>query len=100
VPDPAPFDHSRAAAFEERLVGALNSGALCLMTSLGHRVGLFDAMADLPAAGSEAIAAHSGLNESYVREWLGAMVAGEVVDYEPRDGTYNACDNEGECVRK
>jgi winged helix-turn-helix protein len=88
VPDPAPFDQSRAAAFEERLVGALNSGALCLMTSVGHRVGLFDAMADLPAAGSEAIAAHSGLNERYVREWLGAMVAGGVVDYDPRDGTY------------
>jgi hypothetical protein len=44
VPDPAPFDHSRAAAFEERFVGVLNAGALCLMTSLGHRVGLFDAM--------------------------------------------------------
>jgi hypothetical protein len=29
VPDPAPFDHSRAAAFEERLVGVLNVGALC-----------------------------------------------------------------------
>ena len=41
MPDPTPFDHSRAAAFEERLVGVLNSGALCLMTSLGHRVGLF-----------------------------------------------------------
>jgi 2-polyprenyl-3-methyl-5-hydroxy-6-metoxy-1,4-benzoquinol methylase len=88
VPDPAPFDHSRAAAFEERLVGVLNSGALCLMTSVGHRVGLFDSMADLPAAGSEAIAARSGLNERYVREWLGAMVAGGVVDYDPRDGTY------------
>ena len=73
--DPAPFDHSRAAAFEERLVGALNCGALCLMTSLGHRTGLFDVMADMPAAGSEAIAARCGLNERYVREWLGAMVA-------------------------
>ena len=51
VPDPVPFDHSRAAAFEKRLIGALNDGALCLMTSLGHRVGLFDAMADMPAAG-------------------------------------------------
>ena len=88
VPDPAPFDHSRAAAFEERLVGVLNAGALCLMTSLGHRVGLFDAMADMPAAGSEAIAARCGLNERYVREWLGAMVASGVVDYDPRDGTY------------
>jgi hypothetical protein len=88
VPDPTPFDHSRAAAFEERLVGVLNSGALCLMTSLGHRVGLFDAMADMPAAGSEAIAVRSGLNERYVREWLGAMVASGVVDYDPQDGTY------------
>jgi hypothetical protein len=88
VPNPAPFDHSRAAAFEERLVGALNSGAVCLMTSVGHRVGLFDAMADLPAASREAIAVRSGLNERYVREWLGAMVAGGVVDYDPRDGTY------------
>ena len=86
MPDPAPFDHSRAAAFEERLVGALNCGALCLMTSLGHRTGLFDVMADMPAAGSEAIAARCGLNERYVREWLGAMVSSGVVDYDPRDG--------------
>jgi hypothetical protein len=74
VPDPAPFDHSRAAAFEERLVGVLNAGVLCLMTSLGHWVGLFDAMADMPAARSEAIAARSGLNERYVREWLGKII--------------------------
>ena len=55
MPDPAPFDHSRAAAFEERLVGVLNAGALCLMTSLGHRVELFDAMADMPAASLDAL---------------------------------------------
>ena len=88
MPDPVPFDHSRAAAFEKRLVGALNYGALCLMTCLGHRTGLFDGMAEMPAAGSEAIAARCGLNERYVREWLGAMVASGVVDYDPRDGTY------------
>ena len=88
MPDPVPFDHSRAAAFEKRLVGALNYGALCLMTCLGHRTGLFDGMAEMPAAGSEAIAARCGLNERYVREWLGAVVASGVVDYEPRDGTY------------
>jgi len=55
---------------------------------LGHRTGLFDGMAEMPAAGSEAIAARCGLNERYVREWLGAMVASGVVDYDPRDGTY------------
>jgi hypothetical protein len=72
---PLHFDHARAAAFEERLVGALNCGAICLMTSLGHRTGLFDVMADMPSAGSEAIAARRGLNERYVREWLGAIVS-------------------------
>jgi len=45
---PVPFDHSQAAAFKKGLVGALNEGALCIMTSLDHRVGLFDGM---PAAG-------------------------------------------------
>jgi hypothetical protein len=39
-------------------------GALCPLSSLGHRVGLFDAMADMPAAGSEAIAARSGLKRA------------------------------------
>ncbi|MGH9175818.1 MAG: hypothetical protein ACRD1H_15750, partial [Vicinamibacterales bacterium] len=27
-------------------MSALNDGALCLMASIGHRVGLFDAMRD------------------------------------------------------
>jgi hypothetical protein len=34
------FDDGKAAAFADRLVGALNDGALCLMTSVGHRTGL------------------------------------------------------------
>ena len=91
MPDPAPFDHSRAAAFEERLVGVLNAGALCLMTSLGHRVGLFDAMADMPAASSEAIAARSGLNERYVREWLGAHLTLDVGIHLWADCPPNGC---------
>ena len=41
----AALDEAKLGAFEERLVGALNAGALCLMTSVGHRTGLFDGMA-------------------------------------------------------
>jgi hypothetical protein len=43
------FDSQRAVAFEEKVVDMLNFGSLALMTSLGHRTGLFDAMADLSA---------------------------------------------------
>jgi 2-polyprenyl-3-methyl-5-hydroxy-6-metoxy-1,4-benzoquinol methylase len=80
------FDAARAQSFADRLVRALNDGALCLMTALGHRAGLFDTLASMPAATSAEIAARAGLNERYVREWLGAMVASGVVEVVPRNG--------------
>lgn len=72
-------DDTRAPVFMEGLLLALNDGALCLMTSIGHRVGLFDAMRDQPPSTSAQIADRAGLNERYVREWLGAMVTSGVV---------------------
>lgn len=74
------FDSAKAEAFAGRFLTALNNGALCLMTSVGHRTGLFDAMRGLPASTSTEIAAKAGLNERYVREWLGAMVTSRVVE--------------------
>jgi ubiquinone/menaquinone biosynthesis C-methylase UbiE len=74
------FDSGKASAFAERLLGTLNHGALCLMISVGHRTGLFDAMREMAPATSGEIASKTGLNERYVREWLGAMVTGRVVD--------------------
>ena len=77
------LDQAKAEAFAGKVLTALNNGALCLMVSIGHRTGLFDTMNRLPPARSQEIAARAGLNERYVREWLGAMVTGGVVDFEP-----------------
>jgi ubiquinone/menaquinone biosynthesis C-methylase UbiE len=74
------FDSVKAGAFAGRLLGTLNQGALCLMISVGHRAGLFDVMGEMKPATSSEIATKAGLNERYVREWLGAMVTGRVVD--------------------
>src|SRR5688572_10481997 len=82
------FDQAKSDAFAERMMGVLDSAGIALMTSIGHQVGLFDAMADLPPATSDRIAEAAGLHERYVREWLGAMVTGRVVDYEPAGRTY------------
>jgi hypothetical protein len=46
------FDSKKAEAFAGRLLAALNNGGLCLMTSIGHRTGLFDAMRDQPPSGA------------------------------------------------
>lgn len=88
ITEPAGTDKAAAEAFAERMLGVLNAGALCLMTSLGHRTRLFDTLAALPPSTSEAIARSAGLNERYVREWLGAMVTGGIVEYDPAQRTY------------
>ena len=82
------LDQAKAEAFAERMVGVLNEGAIALMTSIGHRTGLFDVMAGLPPSTSEQIASAANLNERYVREWLAAMVVGRIVEHNSEDGTY------------
>jgi SAM-dependent methyltransferase len=83
------LDQTKAEAFAERMLDILNSGAIALMTSIGHRTGLFDTLAELPPSTSQHIADTAGLNERYVREWLGTMVTGRFVDYNPADKTYH-----------
>jgi SAM-dependent methyltransferase len=83
-----PVDEDRVAAFEDRLVGILNDSALSLMISLGHRTGLFDAIARLGPVGIDELAERAGLRPRYVAEWLGAMTVGRIVDHDPATATY------------
>lgn len=92
------FSEDKAGAFEERFVDVLNAGATCLMASIGHRTGLFDAMADGLPGGSVEIAQRAGLNERYVREWLGAMVASDIVECDPTDGTFRLPPEHAACL--
>lgn len=85
----AGFDSTRHAAFGERVVAMLNEASLTFMLSIGHRTGLLDTLNRMgrPATTHE-IALEAGLNERYVREWLGALVTGRVIDYAPNTRTY------------
>jgi ubiquinone/menaquinone biosynthesis C-methylase UbiE len=71
-----------------RFMDLLNHCGLALMISLGHRTGLFDTMATLDWSTSTQIAQAAGLSERYVREWLGAMTTGHIVDHDPESRTY------------
>jgi ubiquinone/menaquinone biosynthesis C-methylase UbiE len=83
------IDEQKAEAFAGRMIGALNEGAIAVMTSIGHRTGLFDAMSGLPPSTSEEIADAADLDERYVREWLGAMVVGGIVELDPEEDAYH-----------
>ncbi len=82
------YSQSKADAFANAMLGHLNGAALALMASIGHRTGLFDTMAKMEPASSAEIAAAAKLNERYVREWLGAMVTGGVVEYDAETHKY------------
>jgi ubiquinone/menaquinone biosynthesis C-methylase UbiE len=82
------MDQQKAEAFASRLLTVLNDGALCLMASIGHRTGLFDAMRDWSPQTSNEIASRAGLNERYVREWLGAMVTSGIVTVDSQSLRY------------
>lgn len=94
------MDNDKAAAFGAKLTDVLNHASLALMLSIGHRTRLFDVLATLPASSSSAIATAARLNERYVREWLGAMVAGGVVEYDAAARTYRLPPEHAACLTR
>lgn len=83
------YDEARADAFASKLLEVLNGGALTVMISVGHRTGLFDALAGLPSPATSAeVAEAAELDERYVREWLAAMTVGGIVEHDPTEATY------------
>jgi 2-polyprenyl-3-methyl-5-hydroxy-6-metoxy-1,4-benzoquinol methylase len=82
------IDPQKAEAFAGQMIGLLNNSMLAVLTSVGHRTELFDKMATMAPATSDEIAKQAGLNERYVREWLGAMVTGRMIDYDAANRTY------------
>jgi winged helix-turn-helix protein len=75
------FDEAKAEAFGGRIMSILTGSLLGSMVDIGYRIGLFAAAAAGPAT-SEQLAARAGLCERYVREWLGAVTTGGIVEYD------------------
>src|SRR5262249_15597611 len=82
------IDPGKAEAFMGKMAGFLNGASLGFMLSIGHRTCLFDTLAGFPPATAAEISPAAGLNGRYVREWLGAVVTGGIVDYDPAAHTY------------
>lgn len=67
-------------------IGAAMQGAL---TYIGDRLGIFKALAGAGAVTSAELAERTGLNERYLREWLGAMTAAKYISYDPSTSRYS-----------
>jgi 2-polyprenyl-3-methyl-5-hydroxy-6-metoxy-1,4-benzoquinol methylase len=83
------MDEAKSEAFAGKMLSIVNDGGLAIMCSLGHRTGLFDTMSAMEEATSQEIADRAGLNERYVREWLGGVTVGGIVEHDAAAGTFS-----------
>ena len=74
-------DQEKLERFAEHAVSDLGGGYMGIMVSLGHKLGLYRAMAGAGPLRAEDVARRTGCEPRYVREWLNSQVAGEYLDY-------------------
>ncbi|RYP82179.1 class I SAM-dependent methyltransferase [Nocardioides guangzhouensis] len=88
-PDPgaADVDEQAVEEFALRLVDVITGGLLTPLLEIGRRTGLFESALDGPATSAE-LADRAGLQERYVREWLGAMVSAGIFEYAATERRY------------
>jgi SAM-dependent methyltransferase len=75
-------------AFVERAFADLAASYGGVMISTGHRLGLYRALAGRGPTSSRELAARTGCEERYVREWLDSQVAAGYLDYHEESRTY------------
>jgi len=74
-----------AMEFTEKLFGYLEGAVVSSLVYLGDALGLYKAMQDAGPLTSHELAAKSGLNERWVREWLRNQGAAGLIEYRGDD---------------
>lgn len=82
------IDAAKVEAFAMRAIADATAGYTGVMVSLGHKLGLYKAMAGAGPLSAKELAKRAGCAERYVREWLNAQAAGQYLAYHPVSDTY------------
>jgi SAM-dependent methyltransferase len=82
------LDERKLNEFVEKTLTDLAAGYGGVMTVLGHKLGLYKAMADAGPLDSSELAKRSGCAERYVREWLNSQAAAVYLVYHATSATY------------
>jgi 2-polyprenyl-3-methyl-5-hydroxy-6-metoxy-1,4-benzoquinol methylase len=82
------IDQTKLNAFATRAVSDITAGYMGVMISLGHKLGLYGAMAGAGPLSAREVAKRAGCAERYVREWLNAQAAGNYIHYHGTSDTF------------
>jgi SAM-dependent methyltransferase len=77
------LDPNRVDAFVGKVLGDGSGASAMLLAAIGDRLGLFKDLDRNGPATSSDLAARTGIQERYAREWLGGMAAAGYVEYDP-----------------
>jgi ubiquinone/menaquinone biosynthesis C-methylase UbiE len=91
TPNTNPFNQDmqhRIERFAGQVVTDLAAAMAGVMTNLGHKLGLYQAMAGSGLISSHELARRTATNERSVREWLNAQVAGGYVKFDTDTDQY------------
>jgi 2-polyprenyl-3-methyl-5-hydroxy-6-metoxy-1,4-benzoquinol methylase len=86
------MQEERIQRFAGQVLSDLASAYGGVMTNLGHRLGLYRALAGAGSLTPEQLAERTGTHERYVREWLHSQRAAGYVTYDPRQDTFELPD--------
>ena len=76
------FDEGKLNAFMQRAVMDMGAAMHATLVVVGDKLGLYKTMAGAGWISSTELAAKTGTDERYVREWLNANAAGGYVEYD------------------
>jgi ubiquinone/menaquinone biosynthesis C-methylase UbiE len=79
----------RIEQFAGQVVTDLAAAMAGVMTNLGHKLGLYGAMAESGPINSDELARRTGTHERSVREWLNGQVAGGYVLFDAKISRYS-----------
>jgi ubiquinone/menaquinone biosynthesis C-methylase UbiE len=78
----------RIEQFAGQVVADLAAAMAGVMTNIGHKLGLYRAMAESGPINSDELAHRTSTNERSVREWLNGQVAGGYVQFDTNTNQY------------
>ncbi|HWF79306.1 MAG TPA: class I SAM-dependent methyltransferase [Streptosporangiaceae bacterium] len=82
------IDMNKLDAFVGRFVGDLGATVAAGNVVIGHRLGLYKALADAPASADE-LAEATKTDSRYIAEWLRGQAAGGYIEFDPATDSYS-----------
>jgi len=76
------IDPEKLEALQGKVLNDVSGAMGLIMAYMGDRLDLYSALAEASPATSQELAANTGLDERYVREWLASNAAAGYIDYD------------------